>query len=81
MHSPHDDDHSMYIVNLDTGATEVVSIPDDVIFDHPLEVPGGYNASAGVGFHKRNIERRFVPSNGYKYVLRLIWFEQSKHEV
>jgi len=65
MHSPHDDDHSMYIVNLDTGATEVVSIPDDVIFDHPLEVPGGYNASAGVGFHKRNIERRFVPSNGY----------------
>ena len=35
MHSPHDDNHSMYIVNLESGATEIVEIPDDVIFDKP----------------------------------------------
>lgn len=65
MHSPHDDGHSMYIVNLETGATEVVGIPDDIIFDHPLEVPGGYNASSA-GYHKRDIDRRSIPANGYK---------------
>lgn len=64
MHSPHDDDHSMYIVNLESGATEVVGIPDDIIFDHPLEVPGGYNASSA-SYHKRDIDRRSIPANGY----------------
>ena len=73
MHSPHDDEHSMFIVNLETGKTEVVDMPDDIIFDKPMDVPGsGFNESTveqlGNDYGKRDIERRFVPSNGYEYV-------------
>jgi len=65
MHSPHDDNHSMYIVNLESGATEIVEIPDDVIFDKPMDVPGGFNASKMDDDIRRNIERRSIPTNGY----------------
>jgi len=67
MHSPHDDSHSMYIVNLESGATEVVDMPTDIIFDKPMEVPGSdYNETYEVsGRRGRNIERRFVPAKGY----------------
>ena len=68
MHSPHDDNHSMFIVNLESGATEIVEIPDDVIFDKPMDVPGGFNASKMDDDIRRNIERRSIPTNGYKYV-------------
>ena len=73
MHSPHDDNHSMFIVNLKSSATEVVEMPTDIEFDHPMDVPGGYNGSFDMGSYRtRNIERRFAPSNGYKYILKLI---------
>ena len=76
MHSPHDDSHSMYIVNLESGATEVVDMPTDIIFDKPMEVPGSdYNETYevnGAGYPsiigRRNIQRRFVPAKGYEYV-------------
>ena len=69
MHSPHDDDHSMFIVNLESGATEIVEMPEDVIFDKPMDVPGGFNATmAANDYGRRDIERRSIPTNGYKYV-------------
>ena len=73
MHSPHDDTHSMYIVNLESGATEVVDMPTDIIFDKPMEVPGSdYNETYEVsGRDDRNIQRRFVPAKGYEYVYGL----------
>ena len=68
MHSSHDDGHSMYTVDMATGATTVVEMPTDITFDDAPFVPGGYgsNSTANNDYGKRDITRRFVPTNGYK---------------
>ena len=70
MHSAHDDGHSMFTVDMATGATSVVEMPTDITFDDGAFVPGGYSpnttANNDYGYGKRDITRRFVPTNGYK---------------
>ena len=67
MHSSHDDGHSMFTVDMATGATTVIEMPTDITFDDAPFIPGGYGSNTTASRQgKREITRRFVPTNGYK---------------
>lgn len=66
LHSPHDDEHSMFRVDLESGLTSVINMPTGIIFDDGPIAPDEINNATETGHaEERQLTGRSIPSKGY----------------
>lgn len=66
LHSPHDDGHSMFNVDLESGLTSVVSMPDDITFEHENPIaPDQINNATEIGQIEERQSGITIPAKGY----------------
>lgn len=78
MHSPHDDGHSMFRVDMMTGETTAVDMPDDIIFDSSPIAPDEIN-NGTMTMPERDITSRFVPATGYNLRVAVFYDDNFKN--
>jgi len=78
MHSSHDDGHSMFRVDMITGETTAVDMPDGIIFDSAPIAPDEIN-NGTMNMPEREITTRFVPSTGYNLRVAVFYDDSFKN--